>query len=151
MKRFLSSKIGFFSVAVVLLWIKSYLIYLFEFNLDIQNGMQQFLLFINPLSSALIFLGIALFAKGKRAGIWIIIIDFLMGLLLYANVVFYRANNDFITIPMLTQTSNFGSLGGSIASLVAWHDLFYIVDIIVDRKSTRLNSSHVAISYAVFC
>lgn len=131
MKRFLSSKIGFFSVAVVLLWIKSYLTYLFEFNLDIQNGMQQFLLFINPLSSALIFLGIALFAKGKRAGIWIIIIDFLMGLLLYANVVFYRANNDFITLPMLTQTSNFGSLGGSIASLVAWHDLFYIIDIIV--------------------
>src|SRR5699024_5246227 len=90
------------------------------------------------LSSALIFLGIALFAKGKRAGIWIIIIDFLMGLLLYANVVFYRANNDFITIPMLTQTSNFGSLGGSIASLVAWSDLFYLVDIIVCVEQTEL-------------
>src|SRR5690625_1362183 len=25
------------------------------------------------------------------------------------------------------------------------------IDVIVDRKSTRLNSSHVAISYAVFC
>src|SRR5699024_12255127 len=25
------------------------------------------------------------------------------------------------------------------------------VDIVVDRKSTRLNSSHVSISYAVFC
>src|SRR5690625_7077627 len=26
-----------------------------------------------------------------------------------------------------------------------------IIGIIIDRKSTRLNSSHVAISYAVFC
>lgn len=127
----LSSKMGFFSVAVVLLWLKSYLIYLFEFNLGVDNGMQQFLLFFNPLSSALIFLGLALFAKGKRAGRWIIAIEILMGLLLYANVVFYRFNSDFITLPTLTQTSNFGSLGGSIASLVQWHDLLYLIDIIV--------------------
>src|SRR2546426_2542273 len=29
--------------------------------------------------------------------------------------------------------------------------LFYIVRSIIDRKSTRLNSSHLVISYAVFC
>nr|WP_281355791.1 LTA synthase family protein [Virgibacillus ihumii] len=125
------SKWGFFFIAVGLLWIKSYLTYIYEFNLDIQNAMQQFLLFFNPLSSALIFLGIALFAKGKRAGIWIIIIDFLMSFLLYANVVYYRSATDYITLPTLTQTDNFGSLGGSIVNLVAWHDLFYAVDIIV--------------------
>src|SRR5207249_9356358 len=27
----------------------------------------------------------------------------------------------------------------------------YVVQVIIDRKSTRLNSSHVSISYAVFC
>src|SRR5690625_2159609 len=38
-----------------------------------------------------------------------------------------------------------------------WHDEFIngnagmVVDVAEDRKSTRLNSSHVAISYAVFC
>ncbi|WP_188455995.1 LTA synthase family protein [Virgibacillus oceani] len=131
MKKVISSKMGFFSIAVVLLWLKTYLIYLFEFNLDIQNTLQQFLLFFNPLSSAAIFLGLGLFAKGRKAGIWIILIDSLMSFLVYANVVFYRFNTDFITLPTLTQTSNFGSLGGSIASLVAWHDLFYAVDIIV--------------------
>ncbi|WP_106495157.1 LTA synthase family protein [Lentibacillus sp. Marseille-P4043] len=131
MKNIPSSKMGFFFVAVILLWIKSYVIYEFEFNLDIQNGLQQFLLFINPLSSALIFLGIALFAKGKRAGIWTIIIDFLMSFLLYANVVYYRFNNDYITLPTLTQTDNFGSLGGSIASLAEWYDVFYFLDVII--------------------
>ncbi|MDY0395225.1 LTA synthase family protein [Virgibacillus halophilus] len=131
MKKVLSTKMGFFFVAAALLWIKSYIIYVNEFNLDIQNGVQQFLLFFNPISSALVFLGLALFAKGRRVGIYMIILDFLMSFFLYANVVFYRFNTDYITLPTLTQTSNFGSLGGSIASLVEWHDLFYSLDIIL--------------------
>src|SRR5437762_3733724 len=32
-----------------------------------------------------------------------------------------------------------------------WDDLFYNSKILGDRKSTRLNSSHRCISYAVFC
>ena len=131
MKKTISSKMGFFSVAVLLIWLKSYLIYLFEFNLDIENTIQHFLLFFNTLSSALVFLGIALFAKGHRFGRLIIIIQSLMSFLLYANVVFYRFNNDFITLPVLTQTSNFGSLGDSIISLIAWHDLLYALDIVI--------------------
>src|SRR5690625_1169033 len=131
MKKIQSSKMGFFAVAVMLLWIKSYLVYFFEFNLDIQNSIQHFLLFLNPLSSALIFLSIALFARGRKSGIWMITIYIFMNILLYSNVVFYRFNSDFITLPVLTQTSNFGSLGGSIANLVAWTDLLYLVDIII--------------------
>ena len=131
MKKITTSKMSFFLVAVILLWIKSYIVYINEFNLDISNGMQAFLLFINPLSSALIFLGVALFAKGRKAGIWIIVIQTLMGIFLYANVVHYRANSDYITLPTLTQFSNFGSLGGSIVSLVQWSDLIYTLDIII--------------------
>lgn len=131
MKKFLSTKMGFFTIAVALFWIKTYIIYSVEFNLGVSNGIQQFLLFFNPLSSGLIFLGLALFAKGRRAGIWIIIIDSILTFILYANVIFYRFNSDFITIPTLFQTSNFGSLGGSIADLAKVHDLLYAVDLIV--------------------
>lgn len=131
MKNFISSKMGFFTIAALLIWLKSYFVYLFEFNLDIQNVMQHFLLLINPISSTLVFLGIALFARGRRVGGYIIIIHTLMSALLYANVVFYRFNTDFITLPVLTQTGNFGSLGSSIASLVAWTDILYVIDIIV--------------------
>ncbi|SES99950.1 lipoteichoic acid synthase [Oceanobacillus limi] len=131
MKKIFTSKISFFFVAVILLWIKSYFIYVTEFRLDIKGGVQEFLLFFNPLSSALIFLGLALFAKGKRAGIWIILIDTIMSILLYANVVYYRFNNDYITLPTMTQTDNFGSLGGSIVSLANWTDLLFAVDIII--------------------
>lgn len=131
MKNFISSKMGFFTTAAILIWLKSYIIYLYEFNLDIQNLLQHFLLLMNPISSTLVFLGIALFARGRRVGGFIIIIQLFMSLLLYANVVFYRFNSDFITLPVLTQTSNFGSLGSSILSLVTWTDIFYFLDIVI--------------------
>src|SRR5690625_7266695 len=110
---------------------KSYFVYLFEFNLDIQNSMQQFLLFINPISSAFVFLGLALFDKGRRVAKYIIVVYTFMSVFLYANIVFYRFNSDFITLPVLTQTSNFGSLGSSVASLIEWTDIFYALDIII--------------------
>lgn len=131
MRNFISSKMGFFTIAALLIWLKSYIIYLVEFNLDIQSLFQHVLLLINPLSSTLVFLGIALFAKGRRVGGYMIIIYSFMSLLLFSNVVFYRFNSDFITLPVLTQTSNFGSLGSSIMDLVYWTDIFYLVDIIL--------------------
>src|SRR5207249_7496004 len=40
---------------------------------------------------------------------------------------------------------------GELAALIGIHDLRHAVFRDRDRKSTRLNSSHVSISYAVFC
>ncbi len=142
MKNYISSRMGFFTIAAIFIWLKSYIVYLIEFNLDIQNLLQHFLLILNPISSTLIFLGIALFGRGRRVGGYIIIIHSLMTLLLYANVVFYRFNSDFITLPVLTQTSNFGSLGSSIISLMTWTDIFYLLDIVIliilFRKSSQI-------------
>src|SRR5437870_11533021 len=45
-----------------------------------------------------------------------------------------------------------GSMGGMQALLFAIEYPHFIRRVLaIDRKSTRLNSSHVAISYAVFC
>ncbi len=41
-------------------------------------------------------------------------------IVLYANVAFYRFYNDFITLPVLFQTSNFGDLGTSVAEIINW-------------------------------
>ncbi|MED4532868.1 LTA synthase family protein [Metabacillus fastidiosus] len=124
----LNKSLGFFLFAALLLWIKTYAVYNVEFNLGIENTMQKFLLFMNPISSALLFLGFGLFAKGKKSYIWIIIIDFLLSFLLYANIVYYRFFNDFITVPTLTQTKNAGDLGQSIGALVHPYDFLYFVD-----------------------
>ncbi|EIJ81995.1 sulfatase [Bacillus methanolicus PB1] len=120
---------GFFLLAAILLWIKTYLVQQFEFNLGIDNSMQQFLLFINPIGSILFFLGFALFAKGKSRYYWIVAIDFILTLLLYANVVYYRFFNDFITLPTFTQSKNFGDVSGNVLALLKPYDPLFFIDI----------------------
>jgi lipoteichoic acid synthase len=123
--------IGFFLLAVFLLWIKTYLIQLTQFDLGIENTLQKFLLFLNPLGSSLLFLGVALLFKGRRKYIWLIIIDFMMSFLLYANILYYRFFNDFITLPTIFQTQNFGDVSSSVASLLKPYDFLFFADIIL--------------------
>src|SRR5699024_957825 len=70
-------------------------------------------------------------ARGRRAGRYVLLMYTIMSVFLYSNVVYYRFNSDFITIPVLTQTSNFSSLGGSIPDVMQWSDSFYGLDIVV--------------------
>jgi lipoteichoic acid synthase len=123
--------IGFFFVAVIFLWLKSYFIQLTQFDLGIENTIQKFLLFLNPLGSSLLFLGLALFFKGRRKYIALITIDFLLSFLIYANVVYYRFFNDFITLPTLFQTQNFGDVSSSVLSLLRPYDILFFIDILV--------------------
>ncbi|MCM3236697.1 LTA synthase family protein [Heyndrickxia oleronia] len=127
----LNKKFSLFFLIVILFWLKSYAVYQAEFNLDIKNSMQAFLLFFNPISSALLFFGFALFFKGRARTIAIIVIDLILSILLYANVCYYRFFNDFITIPVLFQTKNFGDLGGSAAALMEPYDVLYFLDTII--------------------
>ncbi|MDF0726415.1 LTA synthase family protein [Cytobacillus sp. S13-E01] len=129
--RFEDNYMNLFLLAVVLLWIKTYLVQLNEFNLGVEKGLQEFLLFLNPLGSALFFLGFALLAKGRRKYIWLIVIDLLLSFLLFANVVYYRFFSDFITLPTLMQTQNFGDVSGSVPSLLKPYDLLFFLDTIV--------------------
>ncbi|MFD0828024.1 LTA synthase family protein [Neobacillus sp. M.A.Huq-85] len=126
-----NNHITFFAIAVVLFWIKTYAAYQIEFKLGIDNNLQKFLLFINPLSSALLFFGIALLFK-KHVKLVMIIINFLLSFLLYANIAYYRFFNDFITIPVIMQTkTNAGQLGDSAVSLMSPLDIFYFSDFII--------------------
>ena len=56
----LNKYIGFFLLAVFFLWMKTYIVQLTQFDLGLENTIQQFLLFINPLGSSLLFLGICI-------------------------------------------------------------------------------------------
>ncbi len=55
-------------------------------------------------------------------------ISFLSSALLFMNVVFYRFFNDFITVPVLFQTSNMGALGGSAFGLLNLVDILIFMD-----------------------
>ena len=118
----------FFFAAVFFLWIKTYIVQLTQFDLGVGNSLQKFLLFFNPLGSSLLFLGLALTFKNKRKYYALIVIDFLLSFLLYANVLYYRFFNDFITLPTLTQTQNFGDVSGSIYALLKPYDFLFFAD-----------------------
>ncbi|WP_080846324.1 LTA synthase family protein [Cytobacillus gottheilii] len=123
-----SKYIGFFFLAVFFLWMKTYIVQLTQFELGIENTLQKTLLFLNPLGSAILFLGVASFFKGRRKYIALMVLYFFMSFLLYANTVYYRFFNDFITLPTLTQTQNFGDVSSSVLSLLRPYDLLFFAD-----------------------
>ncbi|RBP05294.1 LTA synthase family protein [Rossellomorea aquimaris] len=126
-----TGKLSFFFTVVILFWIKTYAVYLAEFNLGIQNALQHFLLFFNPLSSALLFFAFALFWKGRGRYIAFIVINLLMSFVLYANVVYYRFFNDFITVPVILQAKTNNGLGGSALELISPIDILYFLDLFI--------------------
>ena len=130
-QSFFTKYVGFFLLTVVFLWMKTYIVQLTQFDLGIENTIQKFLLFLNPLGSSLLFLGLAFLFKGRKKYIWLIVLDFLLSFLLYANLMYYRFFNDFITLPTLTQTKNFGDVSSSVVSLLRPYDFLIFIDILI--------------------
>ncbi|TLS36325.1 LTA synthase family protein [Pseudalkalibacillus caeni] len=130
MKKILS-KYSLFLVATVLLWLKTYIVYNLAFDIELENKMESFILFINPLSSVLLFLGFSLFASPKLRNRMIVLVSLIGSFILFANVVYYREFTDFITIPLLFQTNNMADLGSSITSLIHPTDVLLFADVLV--------------------
>src|SRR5699024_11759943 len=69
----------------------------------------------------------------------------------------YRTNNAFLTyVETVISSLNFRETGlEEFVEMVTFYVInrlrHYREEQVIDRKSTRLNSSHVSISYAVFC
>ena len=132
MKEIKYPKHSILAIAILLTWIKTYVVYHTSFDMKIENVMQQFILFLNPLSFLLVAYGISLFFKSAKArNRYLLITNAILAIVLYANVAFYRFFTDFITLPVLFQTSNFGDLGASAAESVYFTDIFYFIDVIL--------------------
>ncbi len=119
-------------IALVATWIKTYIVYHTSFDMKIENIMQQVILFINPLSFLLFIYGLSLFFKSSKArNRYIVVTSFILAGILYGNAVFYRFFTDFITIPVLFQTSNFSDLGTSAMESIYLTDIFYFTDVVI--------------------
>ncbi|MED4888756.1 LTA synthase family protein [Lysinibacillus fusiformis] len=127
----LNNFFGIYVVAVLMLWIKTYISQQTQFDLGVEGVIQQFLLLLNPLGSAMLFLGFSFIFRGKRKYTSLVVVYTLMSILLYANIVYYRFFSDFITLPTLSQTQNFGDLGGSVLSLLKPYDILFFVDVFI--------------------
>ncbi len=130
---FLNKRLGFFSLLVVLLWLKTIFAYLVDFHLGIESGIQYFILFINPIATTLLLLGIALYIRRPRvAYITMMVIYFLLTLLVFSNVTYYREFTDFITINTILGAGKVASgLGESAIRLFRPYDVIYWIDFII--------------------
>jgi lipoteichoic acid synthase len=124
----LNKYVGFFVIAVLFLWVKTYIAQLTQFKLGVEGPFQHFMLFLNPLGSSLLFLGLAFFLKGRKKYTGLLVIYFLLSALLYSNILYNRFFNDFITLPTLTQTQNAGEIGSSVVSLFKPYDFLFFLD-----------------------
>ncbi|MGH0590713.1 LTA synthase family protein [Bacillus pretiosus] len=122
--------ISFVLIIALAVWLKTYLITRFSFDLKIESSTQELILFISPLAASLAFVGLALFATGEKRNYIALCINLLLTIVLVGNVMFYDFYSDFVTLPVLGQTSNFGQLGGSIIEIVNYKIILAFVDII---------------------
>ncbi|WAA10421.1 LTA synthase family protein [Fervidibacillus albus] len=131
MKLLEKSKFSPILVTTILLWLKTYITYKVAFNISIDNKMQEFILFISPASFLLIVFGFSMFMKEKHRNKYLLVISLITSTILYANIVFYRFFNDFITIPVLFQTGNFHDLDISVMTEMNVTDIFYFTDVFI--------------------
>lgn len=130
--KFLNTKLGFFTLAVVACWIKTYFVCLTKFNLGVNGNMQGFLLFLNPIPTTILLLGIALYMKGRKSYIWMMIIDLLTSTWLFANILYYREFSDFLTMTLMKGSSSVSNnLGKSIAGIVRPTDFLAYIDVAI--------------------
>lgn len=125
------SRVRFVLLVALVVWLKTYFVTLFGFDLKIDTFFQNVILFISPLASSLFLIGIALFFKGNKRNTIALLINFILTIILCGNVLFYGFFNDFVTLPVLFQTSNMGDLGSSVKELAGFKVLFMFADILV--------------------
>lgn len=124
------TKLGFFTIVLGTFWLKTYVIYLTKFNLGAEGAMQNFLLFLNPLPSGLLLLGIGLFFKGRKSYWIVIMIDFILSLWLFANILYYREFSNFLSLSIIkTSGSTADNLGKSIVGITRVTDFLTFIDI----------------------
>ncbi|MGG5358898.1 MULTISPECIES: LTA synthase family protein [unclassified Enterococcus] len=130
---FLNKRLGFFAFIAALLWLKTILAYLVDFNLGIESPIQYFILFINPIATTLLLLGIALYVRRPKAAyITMMVIYFLLTLLLFSNISYYREFTDFITVNSILGAGKVASgLGETALRLFRITDILYWIDIVI--------------------
>lgn len=61
----------------------------------------------------------------------LILLNLAISVLVFADLVYYRYFQDFITVPVLMQANQVSSLGDSIESLLFWGDLLFFIDLLI--------------------
>ncbi|WP_300561003.1 LTA synthase family protein [Companilactobacillus sp.] len=130
--NFLNTRLGFVILAVVLYTIKTVYAYTTKFNLGVKGSLQTFLMVINPIPVMLLLFGLALYMKGRKSYIFLLIIDFLDSVWLFSNILYYREFSDFLTMILIKGSGSVSNnLGKSIMGIVKPTDFLVFLDVLI--------------------
>ncbi|WP_413627049.1 LTA synthase family protein [Fructilactobacillus vespulae] len=131
-RNIFNTTLGFYLLVVVLFTLKTYLCYRTDFTLGSSGSVQNFLLFVNPIPSAMLLFGIALYFRGKLSYWLMLIIDFLQSTWLFANILYYREFSDFLSMGIIKGTGDVqNNLGKSLMEILHPTDFIAYADIIL--------------------
>jgi lipoteichoic acid synthase len=122
------SRLWFFHLAIFLIWMKTFIVQRFVFELPIEGWFQEIIDLISPLSAILLMVWVAFMIARKWKNAAILVISFMSSFILFANAWYYRFFHDFITLPILFQGKNAADLGNSAFELLQVTDVLFFTD-----------------------
>ncbi|MGJ9382482.1 LTA synthase family protein [Salipaludibacillus sp. CF4.18] len=120
-----------FILVFLLLWGKTILVSITEFQTSIQNLNQWMILVLNPWCFLIVFLCLISMRNPIKQHFYLLLFMATVSCILYANILYYRVFTDFITIPLFMLGGNLSKLGSSIFSIIHWYDIVYFSDLIL--------------------
>lgn len=128
----LTTTMGFFILNVFLVWLKTYWSYNENFSLGVAGPTQQFLLFFNPIPTAIILIGIGLYFRGKVAYWIMLLMNLIQSIWLFSNMLYYREFSDFLSMNIMTSGGSAGdNLSKALGGLIKVSDFLVFADIII--------------------
>jgi len=133
LKNILNKRLGFMSLLIFFLWIKTVIAYYVDFSLGVSDPLQHLILIINPIATALILMSIALYVNRPKISYIVMgVIYILESALLYGNILYYREFSDFLSFNTIAGASKVSKgLGSSATNLIQPHDFIYGLDFII--------------------
>lgn len=148
MMKLKKMNVPLYIIAALLFGFKTYIVYRFMFNIDLENSMQELILVINPFVTAFLVFAVSVWFKKQSRQMKYIRYMMLFGtLVVFANLVFYRSFTDFITIPQLFQGSNMADLGSSILTLIKPYDILLFTDAVLVWLLSKKKGNVMAVHY----
>ncbi|GAB6926436.1 LTA synthase family protein [Paenibacillus sp. JCM 10914] len=105
-----------------------YKLILLDHQLHLANMRLNLVDYVIAVGSLLVISCWTLWLPPRGRLIGLTLLNLLWTAIIYADLIYYRYFEDFITIPVLMQAGQVGSLGGSIRSLIQWGDLLFFID-----------------------
>lgn len=162
--NFWQTRSGFCAILVLLFALKYWFAAYFDFNLGLSDPYQHFIMLLSPFGFSILLISLGLYpSKPIVSYVCMLVLDFANSALLFANVIYYRQFNDFLTVKTIQNTSKVSQgLGKSAVALLKpqdillWLDLIVIVALLIigklkiDQVSYGFSSAFAASSVGVF-